>query len=54
MVYYPVFRSQRGHGIGGFLRNFVKKGVSHLGKRALVMGANFLDETSKGVPFKLL
>jgi len=25
MVYYPVFRSQRGHGIGGFLQNFVKK-----------------------------
>ena len=52
MVYYPVFRSQRGHGIGFFLQNFVKKGVSHLGKRALVMGGNVLDKTSKGVPLK--
>ena len=52
MVYYSVFRFQRGHAIGVFLRNFVKKGMSHLDKRALFMGANVLDETSKGVPLK--
>ncbi len=60
-VQYPVYRGirqQRGHGIGGLFRGLfrtiapmlktgLKKGLTHLGKRALTAGANVLSDISE-------
>jgi hypothetical protein len=55
--FYPVFtgiRHQRGAGLGGMFRSLfrtvsphLKKGLTHLGKRALTAGANALTDMSE-------
>lgn len=51
---YRGFRQQRGHGIGGLFRGLfrtvapmLKKGLTHIGKRALTAGANALTDISE-------
>ena len=56
-AWYPVFpssRRQRGAGLGGLFRGLfrtmaphLKKGLTHLGKRALTAGANALTDMSE-------
>ena len=59
---YPVYRAHglRGNGLGGFLRGFlktiaphVKKGLVSVGKQALHVGVNVLEDMStNNVSFK--
>ena len=56
-IQFPVYRGvrqQRGHGIGGLFRGLfrtvapmLKKGLTHVGKRALTAGANALSDISE-------
>ncbi len=59
---FPVYRGQRqqrGHGLGGLFRvlfrtvaPMLKKGIVHVGKRALTAGARALDNIGTGTSIK--
>ncbi len=59
---FPIYRGirqQRGHGIGGLFRGLfrtvapmLKKGLVHIGKRALTAGASALSDIDAGTPIK--
>ena len=45
---YPIYvgRKQRGYGIGGLLKFFLKRGIVSVGKRALQAGADTIHQAS--------